>query len=231
MSLRLISSRNYSTQSYNNGANPNFDPANSIEFLLKCEASNVFTDLSANAYTITNVSSVTSSTATAKFTGTASASFSGSNRLTVADAAPLRPGSGSFTWEFWWYPTNLTSYRTPLAKGYIGAADLVLQTSLNSGNLNAVISGSIVLTATTAVTVNTWNHVALVRNGTALTLYIDGTSAGTATNSTNINGTQSLGIGDAPAGTAYPSVGFIQDLRLSSAAKYTANFTPPNSFS
>lgn len=230
MSLRVLSAQKYSTHSYNNGANPASDPSGSV-FLLKSTATNTFTDVGPNAYTVTNVGSVTSSSATAKFASTYSASFSGSNRLTVADTAALRPGTGSFTWEFWWYPTSLTSYKTPMTKGYVSSGDLLIQTGNGDGIPLVYASGSVVLTSSTAVTNNTWNHVALARNGTAMAMYINGTSVGTATNSTNFNSTAALGIGDAAAGSSYGSVGFIQDVRIINAAIYTANFTPPDSLS
>lgn len=229
MSLRTLSAQKYTSRNYNNGANPADDPVNSAMFVLKSAASNTFTDVSLNAYTVTNNGSVTSSNSTAKFTSTYSASFSGSNYLSVADASPLRPGSGSFTWEFWWYPTNLSSYRTPLTKGYVSSGDLLIQTGAGDGKLLVYASGSVVVSASTAVTVNTWSHVAVVRNGTAMTIYVNGTAAGTATVSTNLNSTQPISIGG--DGGSYGSVGYIQDLRISNTAIYTADFTPPGTLS
>ena len=231
MSLRVLSAQRYSTRSYNNGSNPADDPALSAVFLLKCQAGNTFTDVGPYGYTVTNYGSVTSSTTTAKFASTASASFSGSNSLTVADNATLRPGTGSFTWEFWWYPTSLTSYRTPLGKGYVSSGDLLLQTGPGDGKIIVYSGGSAKIEASTAVTVNAWNHIALVRNGTAMALYLGGTSVGTQTNSDNISGTAALGIGDTVVPSGYGSAGFIQDVRLSNAAVYTAAFTPPGTLS
>lgn len=148
--------------------------------------------------------------------------------VTVPDSTDLRPGTGSFTWEFWWYPTALTGYRTPLTKGYAGAGDLALQTGNGDGKLNVVISGSVVVASTIAVTVNTWNHVAVVRDSTTLTIYINGTSGGTASNSSNINSTSAVGVGDASGGSLYPSAGYMEDVRITKGvARYTANFDPP----
>lgn len=224
MSLRVLSAQKYTSRSYNNGTNPANDPAISPPvFLLKAAAGNTFTDVSANAFTVSNVGGVTSSNSVAKFASTYSASFSTTNYLNVPDAVALRPGTGSFTWEFWWYPTALTSYRTPMAKGYTGGGDVLLQTGSGDGKLIAYLSGAAVLTATTAVTVNTWNHVALVRNGTTLTWYINGTSAGSATNSTNLSSTLGLNIGD----SGYGAGGYLQDVRISNVARYTADFTTP----
>lgn len=228
MSLRVMSAQKYSTRSFNNGANPNDDPAVAT-FVLKASASNTFTDIGANGYAITNTGSVTSSNSTAKFTSTYSASFSGSNYLSVADTAALRPGTGSFTWEFWWYPTTLSNYLTPLAKGYVGSGDLALQCG-SDGKLYAY-SSAILLTSTIAVTANAWNHVALVRSGTTFTIYINGVSGATGTSSVDINGTAAVGIGaSASYGSNYAN-GYIQDVRFSSTAVYTASFTPPGTLS
>lgn len=230
MSLRVLSGQKYSTRSFNNGTNPALDPAIPV-FLLKAAASNTFTDAGPNAYTVTNNGSVTSSSSTAKFASTYSASFSGSNSLTIADSATIRPGTGSFTWQFWWYPTNLSSYKTPLGKGYVSTGDVLFQTGSSDGKILVYVSGSVRVTASTAVTLNAWNHLALVRDGTAMTLYLNGTSVGTATVSDNINGTSAFGIGDSAPASGYGSMGYIQDMMISSNAVYTANFTPPSSLS
>ena len=76
--------------------------------------------------------------------------------------------------------------------------------------------------------------MALVRSGTTLTLYQNGVSVGSATNSTNFNSTAPLGIGataTAPGGGgvgSFPIVGYLSGLRIvKGTAVYTANFTPP----
>lgn len=196
-------------------------------FLLRCAAGNSFTD-PAGGRTVSNVGSVTSSTTTVKFTGSASAEFTNtaSKYLEVADAAALRPGSGDFCWEFWWYPTDLSSYHTTIAKGYVGAGDLLLQTGFGDGKIRVYTSGSVVLTSSTAVSTNAWTHVAVTRSGTSLRMFQNGSSVGTATNSTNLNSTATIRIG---SDNGYPVIGFMQDVRFSiGAARYTTTFTPPD---
>jgi len=229
MAVKLLSAQKYTTRNFNNSVDPLDDPTNP-RFLLKCAASNTFTDVSGNGWTVTNTGSVTNSTATAKFSSTSSASFSGTNSLSIADNVKLRPGTGSFTLEFWWYPTSLTGYRTPFGKGYTAAGDLVLQTGNGDGRL-VFYSSATILTSTIAVTANAWNHVALVRNGTAMALYIGGVSAATATSAVDLNGTNPIYLGiQTQAGVG--AVGFIQDVRyFVGFAQYTAAFTPPGSLS
>ena len=75
---------------------------------------------------------------------------------------------------------------------------------------------------------NTWQHLAVVRNGNVYTIYVDGVSKATTTNTDLINtGTDPIQLG-MYAGSSYPTVGYFQDLRVTKClARYTANFTPP----
>lgn len=176
-----------------------------------------------------NVSQLIRPDGSVLFGGSTSVGF-----ITVADNAALQMGSGDFTWEWWWYPTSLTGYQTPIDKGYTGTGGLLFQTGNGDGKLIVYASGSAAFTSTTAVTVNNWKHIALVRSGTTLTLYQGGVSVGSATNSTNFNATDQLVIGanGLKTGSAtlgqYPIVGNISNLRIvKGTAVYTAAFTPP----
>jgi hypothetical protein len=86
--------------------------------------------------------------------------------------------------------------------------------------------GSIDITGGT-LTVDTWKHIAVVRNAGTLTVYVDGTSIGSAStgNWGGSTGTLRIGtyFGDARAGYFY-----MDDLRITKGiARYTGNFTPP----
>jgi hypothetical protein len=153
--------------------------------------------------------------------------------LTVPDntALPLQMGTGDFTIEFWINFSSIASYQTPYDKGYTGSGALAFQTGNGNGRMIIYASGSAVITESGTAPTGTWIHYALVRRGTALTLYRDGTSSGTATNSTNFNNATNLAIGSAGAGsgTPYPINGYISDLRVvKGTAVYTSNFVPSN---
>jgi hypothetical protein len=192
--------------------------------LLTCQ-SNRFVDNSSNAFAITRNGDV-SVQAFSPFNPTAAWSastnggsgyFDGSgDYLTVPDNAALQMGSGDFTIEYWWYPNNITGYQNPIDKGYAGAGAFLLQTGNGDGRILVIASGSIVITSSTAVTVNAWNHMAVVRSGTTLTLYQNGVSVGSATNSTNFNNTTQLGIGatGAPVIGSFPVVGYLSNVRF-----------------
>jgi hypothetical protein len=210
--------------------------------LLTCQ-SNRFLDNSTNGFTISPVNN-TSVQPFSPFLPTAeydasvnggSGYFDGSgDYLTVANNAALQMESGDFTVEFWWYPTTISGFQTPLEKGYTGSGGLLLQTGNGNGTIVVYASGSTVITSSTAVTINAWNHMALSRSGTSLVLYLNGVSVGTATNSTNFNSSATLGIGataTAPSGGSvgdFPISGYLSNVRLvKGTAVYTAAFTPP----
>ena len=155
----------------------------------------------------------------------ASIAFDGTgDYITIPDAPGLQFGTGDFTVECWWYPTNITGYQTLFSKGYISTGHILLQTGSGDGKPLLYLSGSVVLTSSTAVTVNAWNHLAIVRNGTALAMYLNGLSVATATNSYNLNSTQPFKVSQ---DGSYPIIGYVEDFRITRAARYTANFTPP----
>ena len=84
-------------------------------------------------------------------------------------------------------------------------------------------------TSTTALTDETWHHIAYVRKGNVFTLYIDGVADGTATVSGAIaedgNG---MGIGAVDTTGASSFDGWIDDFRVTvGVARYDGTFTPP----
>jgi hypothetical protein len=96
----------------------------------------------------------------------------------------------------------------------------------SSQNIASVISP-------TVVQVGVWYHVAFVRNGTSLVLYVDGESVSTFTLTSNVNVAPNpltlLNIGSY-GNRVYPNSfgGYIDDLRITKGvARYEANFTPP----
>ena len=162
--------------------------------------------------------------------GTGSMYFDGTgDYLKVPDNLNLRMESGSFTIEFWWYPVSIASYQTLFDKGYTGAGALLFQTGNGDGRTIIYAGGSSILTSNTAVSTNTWTHIALVRNGSTLTLYQNGNSVGSNTNSTNFSNTSIMGIGGNHSGaTFYGMNGYLDDLRVTKGyARYTSNFTAP----
>jgi hypothetical protein len=163
-----------------------------------------------------------------------SISFDGTgDTLLIQDNPMLRPDSGNFTLEFWVRFNNISGYQTIIHKGYTGANAYAIQTGNGNGRLIFYIGGAAILTETGTGSAGTWIHYAIVRDGNNYTMYRDGVSSVTATNSTNLSNNSTMVIGDRGVGSeygtpAYPLNGYIENLRFTKGiARYTANFTPP----
>ena len=81
----------------------------------------------------------------------------------------------------------------------------------------------------TTPSVDTWYHLAFVRNGNDWSLYLNGTAEYTRTVSGSITSSSlgALELGRRYDGTQYVD-GYIDDLRITKGlARYTSNFTPP----
>jgi len=164
--------------------------------------------------------------------GTGSIAFDGAGDYLVAPSnAIFNMGTGNFTIECWAYPqTQVESY--PALFNLTGVNDLSVAYNHGDGTANSfsMLTGATRTSASVTSSVNNWYHIALVRNGTTVTLYIDGTSRATTTNSSTLGGTTcTIGV----YGAAFPTTafkGYIDDLRITKGyARYTTTFTPPTS--
>ena len=136
--------------------------------------------------------------------GQASGYFSG-NYLTIP-ASAFNPGSSNFVVEAWIFPTNVSTWVTIFA---INNTNFVFQI------YNSQIYGYAVGTqsATMSITANTWHHVAFVRSGNSIYIYVDGVRSSLTSVSGNC-ANDTWGIGAYNNG-GYPFYGYIDELRLS----------------
>jgi formylglycine-generating enzyme required for sulfatase activity len=191
---------------------------------------NTFIDGSSNNFTVTRNGNATQGTFS-PFCGSGGSGYFDGNGdyLTIADNAALQMGTGDFTIEFWINYTSLNGYPTPFSKGYTSAGALLFQTGANNGLMIVYANGSPVISETGTGTTGNWIHYALVRNGTTLTLYRNGSSVGSVTNSTNFNNTDNFAIGDRSGGGT-PLNGYLSNFRIvKGTAVYTSSFTPSTS--
>jgi len=148
--------------------------------------------------------------------------------LTVAGGASL--GSGSFTIEGWIYPQayntgffNTITGTTPSGSGelYIGYFSAT-QLYMNSGATG--LTGA--KTVSMPLPLNVWQHIAIVKNGTTLTVYINGISTLSGSDTyTYTNPNMLIGGWYDATGTL---LGYISNFRVvKGTAVYTSNFTPP----
>jgi hypothetical protein len=165
-----------------------------------------------------------------------------SSGILTADHADFAVGSGNFTMECWFYVDAYAgNYRRVFGKSSSTGANAhtEYQVDIDSNNkpvsyvYDAADNGTSYLTlqSASAITDSKWHHVALVRNGTAFNLYVDGTSVANATSSITVNdSTYKFGIGRVGEYTGQIFKGWISNFRyVKGTAVYTSNFTPPTS--
>ena len=147
--------------------------------------------------------------------------------LDIPNGTHFSFGTGDFTIEMFVYLTATPSVFTFIHGSTATTGNFGFQHYLGS-TFFYNIGGSNV-SYTLSYTANTWTHLAVVRSGTTLTYYINGTSQGTRTFSNNITTTTgSTRIGAVNTPSDYLQ-GYISNLRIAKGtAVYTANFTPPS---
>lgn len=203
--------------------------------LLTCQSYKI-QDNSPSAHTITANGDAAPSTV-APFVTSGAGSFDGSgDYLSTPSSSDYNLGTGNFTVECLVNFNDITSNF-----GYVGLVNrhnfspaagwgLWLE---SGGLLSFSLDGyNTKVTDTASVNVNKWYHVAAVRNGSTVSLYVDGQLKASTTNSSFTDASTQLNIGIASASgewnAAYPLNGEISNVRISKGlARYTAAFTPP----
>ena len=192
-----------------------------------------FTDSSSNARTVTATGDVNHSFTQSKFNGSSIYLDGSGDKLTMADSSDWDFGTGNFTWEAWIYKphTGKESIFETRVTGDNDGFNMEFNASHKFEWYDpSIASGNDLPRDPNAITANTWTHYAVVRNGSTCTMYRDGTSVGTpkdvGSNSQTSAGLAIIGINmNATASTAFE--GYFDDMRLSSTARYTSNFTAP----
>ena len=193
-------------------------------------------DQSGSQHTVTFNGDIDANATTYKFEG--SYYFDGTgDYLSISNSDDWDFGTGDFTIDYWIRFNGLAAFQS-----------LIMQSLNNSGtdytgimwsaangigfktNVGDATQVSLWQGATTGWSVDTWYHVALVRNNTAFNIYRDGTSVANSTDSDAIihqNARYTIGRSDYNSGGEY-FAGYIDELRVSKGiARWTSNFTPP----
>ena len=206
-----------------------------VSLLLPFEGTNGATstnDLSNKNHTVTFHGSAAISTAQKKI-GTSSVLLgNGSNYLSIPSGDWCEFGTNDFTIEFWIRRTGLPSLHMYIFECRNGSDGAKILIYCPTGTNNPVlwVSSSTRISSTIPLLVDTWHHLALVRSGGTTTMYIDGASGGTWSDSTSYI-SSNLYLGCYTNGSAsYAFPGNIDSLRVTkNVARYTSAFTPPAS--
>jgi hypothetical protein len=210
---------------YTNDFTPSTVPltASANTVLLTCQGPGIV-DKSANAYALTNSSATVDPAAPfiPLIDNNGSTYFNGSSDWLSATSPDL---SGTWTVEMWCYWTTSATQTTMIS--FNNGSFTGINIWKNSSNQLVVDDGANAQTAfTPVVTINAWNHIAIVRNGATTSAYINGVLAGS--NSFTPTTTSAVSIGRYNGSPFYYFSGYISDVRITNGtALYTAAFTPP----
>jgi hypothetical protein len=189
---------------------------------------NTFLDSSTNNFTITRNGNTTQGSFS-PYGSNWSNYFDGTgDSLTIPNNTAFRIGSGDFTVEGWvLFPTagGIQAIVSQFNSGGTGPGWTIYKKTTDVIEFFGG-SGTITVTGTTALTVGAWNHFAVVRNGSTITIYVNGVAGGTGTNSSFTDETTTaLYIGARADGA--PMTGYISNVRIvKGTAVYTSAFTP-----
>jgi hypothetical protein len=173
------------------------------------------------------------STSVSKFGG-GSMYFDGTgDYLQIPNSQNFVFGAGNWTVECWVY-LNSTARQGFVALENSSGTNVAWELGLNASTKFRVLvqtsAGQVVIDGTTTPTTGVWYHLAAVRNGSTVTLYVNGTSEATGSVSTNAIVAESSPVFVGQYGYGFQMNGYIDDLRITKGiARYTANFTPPTS--
>lgn len=220
---------------------------------LLCLQDNRFKDNSSNNFTITptSTSKVThfnpfappASYTTSAYGGSGYYDGSG-DYLTAPNNTAFDFGSGNYTGEAWVYITSNTPSEQHIwgkrANSAIAYAPIIFGFSKSGTVYRIYFLGSFTGTSwginssfakgTIDIPLNTWTHVAYVRNGTTFTSFVNGVQDLTFTGLSGslMTNTDAQAIGASSTIGDTPFFGYISNMRVvKGTAVYTAAFTPP----
>ncbi|MCJ8330399.1 MAG: LamG domain-containing protein, partial [Lentisphaeria bacterium] len=145
--------------------------------------------------------------------------------LRIPDDASYEPGSGNFTIEAWINPDSVSGNNSFINKWDHTTGDRSYHFRIENGKLVLYLSetgsGYTVFTGTKDIPVGQWTHVAAVRNGNTISLFVDSSLdvSGTYTGAVHDSSADLL-IGSNYGSSFFPFNGKIDEFRISNTARY-----------
>jgi hypothetical protein len=173
------------------------------------------------------------STSVVKY-GTGSMKFDGTGDYLISPVSPLLDTwTGNGTFECWVYFNSVANSPHIWNTGFDNNNRVTLYVSSSRFGLFMRVAGtgSVVITSSTTLVTGQFYHIAVTKNGTTWTMWLNGVSQGTSSSATYpslVN--QAISLGFMPYGGSPGDYfnGYIDDLRVTKGiARYTAAFTPP----
>lgn len=207
---------------------------------------NTFVDSSSNNFTVTRFGNTCQGTVSPFYThgsvynsSIGSGYFDGSgDYLEIPDNEAFNFGSGNWTVEYWGRAsgTSANESHPVITQSSSGASSDSAFFIGHGTNVGVYLSSGTGWTYNAVTTIestaaNKWHHIAVVRNGTLVSVYVDGVSSATVTlpaGWTIGNSSRAVQVGFQTGGSNYK--GYISNLRVvKGTAVYTSNFTRPTS--
>lgn len=206
-----------------------------VSLLLHMDGSNgstTFTNDASTSCTITANGNAQVSTTTGQFNQSLALDGTGDYLSITSFSDMLDFGTDDFTIEAWVYVTSNGTYQgileTRTSAAYENFLFGIYYTggSLRLDFVNDGGAGTRLTGTSQAISLNTWTHVALVRYNGVIKAYVGGNAdATTVSDSSSTNALNSTAyIGTIVDGSYFN--GYIDELRVTKMARYTANFTP-----
>ena len=161
-----------------------------------------------------------------------------SDYLTLPDHVDLEFGLNDWTVDFWFYHDTASTLQSLIGKTKTDTAlyggwfiRITAANKLEFGVASADNAWTVNLTGGTTVTTDTWNHVALTRQGESVRLFLNGVleKEGTTTETIYNNAhTLYIGVFNISSSLANYFNGFMDEIRIINGyAAYTSNFSVP----
>ena len=222
--------------------------------LLTCQRPTIV-DTSPNAYSITNTGTATISLSTISWptmrreyttgvteiagqlddytkTGAVSAFFYGSSSNLLAPSTSTNAAltfTGNFTVEGWFYPTVVSGSDHAIFCLGTETTNRYVWYITSAGQISSNLYGAGTVTYTVStIGINTWNHIAVVRSGSTVSVYLNGVLSVTTDTQAGTIGNGVARVGSDSGGTAN-FAGYISNFRATGIAVYTGAFTTPTS--
>lgn len=167
--------------------------------------------------------------------GTGSMLFDGNGDYLVSPSGTAYHLPGDFTIECWVYQNSTAGTQGIIVKRRLDTSETGTWGIVAGAGIFSFQKLQVTVVATNFGTsvANTWQHIAVCRQGSTIRMFLNGTQGASVTDSTNYTNTRNLiigawdrsGAGDVPTQGWFN--GYIDDLRITKNARYTANFTPP----
>lgn len=215
----------------------------SVSLLLHGDGTNGSTSIVDNSGTpkiVTAVGNASISTTQSKFGGSSIYFDGAGDYVTTAENTAFDLTTNN-TFEAWVYPLAIGSGQgvmsyTTNTHPYVGTMVSYVWFIQSDGTLRFSVNGTDGSTqntiTATAIQAGVWTHIAVIKNGTTVTQYINGVSASTATitNTGNTTGPDwNFRVGSYYT-DALPFNGYIDEARVTTGvARYTSDFTVPTS--